>query len=641
MKKQLVVIALLIAGLSIEAQVQRVSLYEEFTGETCPPCATTNPGLDALLKSGTNPSKIIPIKWQVPIPSAPSNTWSLYQTNKTEINWRYQSYGYGINSAPSGRIDGQNATVFGAASDHPANLNNNVINNAAAKVTPFAISMNRDWDNTYSNVTVTVNISSQGNFTAAGNLVFRLVLIEREIRFATQPGTNGEKDFNWAVRKSYPSTNFQAGTAMASNWTNGQTQTIVLTCALPSYIIDKTQVDFVGFIQDDGNRKVMQAARTGTMALANDAQAMPFLPYACGGNFVPKINVYNNGSNAITAFDINPRLDGVSGSVYNWNGNLAVGANTIISLSSGTLSQGVHTFSYSISNVSGTDFNLKNNSVNKKLFGLADYDATPILQDFSPNFPPPNWVVSSSNSTSNWAKSFNVGGFGLSNECAKVDLFLISAGAEMDMLLQPVDLAGSITPSLSFDLAYAQDAGSSNDRLQVSASSDCGDTWTVLYDKSGANLATRSALGISFVPTDADWITETVELSGFNNSNVLVKFTATSDNGNNLYVDNIDLQQLAPTTNGIAPNMNQNMSIDLFPNPSNGETTLKIESNGSASAKITVMNVLGQTVYSQPVNLVAGTNKLLINAAEFAPGVYHVLVDSKIGSVVKKLNVTE
>ena len=37
-----------------------------------------------------------------------------YQTNKTEIDWRALFYGYGINSAPSGRMDGQNVTVFGA-----------------------------------------------------------------------------------------------------------------------------------------------------------------------------------------------------------------------------------------------------------------------------------------------------------------------------------------------------------------------------------------------------------------------------------------------------------------------------------------------------------------------------------------------
>lgn len=118
MKKTSILLGLMAVGLLATAQVPRMSLYEEFTGENCPPCAATNPGLNTLLNA--NSSKVIPIKWQVPIPSAPSTTWSLYQTDKGEIDWRWKAasapgYGYPttlgssanqINSAPSGRMDG-------------------------------------------------------------------------------------------------------------------------------------------------------------------------------------------------------------------------------------------------------------------------------------------------------------------------------------------------------------------------------------------------------------------------------------------------------------------------------------------------------------------------------------------------------
>lgn len=125
MKKFVPAFMMLVLGLSLSAQSPRVSLYEEFTGETCPPCAATNPGLNTLLLSATNANRIVAIKWQVPIPSAPTKTWSLYQTDKTEIDWRWKSaasgnYGYvpAINSAPSSKIDGREATVFGATSGH-------------------------------------------------------------------------------------------------------------------------------------------------------------------------------------------------------------------------------------------------------------------------------------------------------------------------------------------------------------------------------------------------------------------------------------------------------------------------------------------------------------------------------------------
>src|SRR5688572_23179138 len=99
MKKNLLAFTLAVFGLSALAQSTRTSLYEEFTGETCGPCASTNPQLNNTLLSPLNANKIIAIKWQVPIPSAPSTPWSLYQTNKAEIDWRYRStnnggYGY-------------------------------------------------------------------------------------------------------------------------------------------------------------------------------------------------------------------------------------------------------------------------------------------------------------------------------------------------------------------------------------------------------------------------------------------------------------------------------------------------------------------------------------------------------------------
>src|SRR5690606_27420524 len=181
------------------SQTPRMCLYEEFTGETCGPCAATNPALNALLLSPVNAARIIPLKWQVPIPFAPTATWSLYQTNKTEIDWRAGSsmngYGYpsqfnssagissGINSAPQGRIDGQHQWDFGAASDHPANLNNNVIATAQSYTSAFSINMVHEWNAQQTAVVVTVNIAASANFTSTGPLVFRCVMVERVIQF--------------------------------------------------------------------------------------------------------------------------------------------------------------------------------------------------------------------------------------------------------------------------------------------------------------------------------------------------------------------------------------------------------------------------------------------------------------------------
>jgi hypothetical protein len=271
MKTNLFTVGLVFASAFMLAQTPRLSLYEEFTGETCPPCATTNPGLNAKLSAPTATPLVVAIKWQVPIPSAPANSWSLYKTNKVEIDWRYRGspagYGYpslttptnGINSAPSGRFDGRHQTDFGALSNHPTYVTQNMIATAQSYTSAFSIVMAKKWDLNRTALTVTVDITATAPFTAVGPLVFRAVMIETVIQFSVQPGTNGETKFESPVIASFPS--IQAGTSMAGTWVTGQKQTFVLNCPIPAYTRDVNKVDMVGFIQDDGNRRVAQAVR--------------------------------------------------------------------------------------------------------------------------------------------------------------------------------------------------------------------------------------------------------------------------------------------------------------------------------------------------------------------------------------------
>src|SRR5690606_1529662 len=103
--KQLYALAFIFIGFAASGQTTRIALFEEFTGENCGPCAATNPALDALVQA--NSTKIIMLKHQVPIPSA----GPIYNEWPTDANTR-RAY-YGLNSAPSGKLNGAD---FGPAS---------------------------------------------------------------------------------------------------------------------------------------------------------------------------------------------------------------------------------------------------------------------------------------------------------------------------------------------------------------------------------------------------------------------------------------------------------------------------------------------------------------------------------------------
>ncbi len=668
MKKNLLTMFFVGAGLLASAQT-RMSLYEEFTGENCNPCAATNPGLNALLSQPANAAKCIAIKWQVPIPSAPSATWSLYQTDITEIDARWKPVangGYGylcascsptanyINYAPQGRMDGQELTAFGitgpaGSQNHPFYLTSAAISAAQSVSTPFSINISPAYNANLTNAVVSVTVQSSAAFSTTAALVYRLVLVERTVNFATPSGSNGEKDFYDPVRKSYP--NITSGTALPNTWTIGQTQTFTVNCPIPTYIHDLSQMAFVGFIQDEGSHVIWQAARSSQAVAPNDAQAISanVSGVICSTTVTPTATIKNVGSNAITAFTVSPTLDASVGADVVWTGNLAAGASTTIPLNMVTLTQGAHSYSYNITSVSGGEINPNNNKSFKTAFVCTPtYFPGPVTEPFATaTFPPTNWnLLNADGGTYTWSRNASVNGYGSATGtgAAKYDFYNNGATGDADELYLPAtDLTAISNPSLTFDVAYAfytPTPNNENDQLEVKISTNCGNTWSTIFSQAGTALSTAPNATVTFVPSASQWKTVNIPLAAYaNNPSVLVKFVATTDYGNNMYVDNINLSQSIPT--GIKANFDNSVSFDVYPNPTRGETNVKISAATAGKANLTVINTLGQVVYSKQVELTAGVNDFQIDAKDLSSGLYSVTVESQNGSMVKKLTVAK
>ncbi len=645
MKKSILSLALM-SVFTVSAQTPRLSLFEEFTGENCPPCAATNPALNALLAQPTNTTKVVAIKWQVPIPSAPTNTWSLYQTNKAEIDWRYKStaaggYGYmsqwtsttaptsGINAAPTGFIDGKHLWNFGAASDHPANMTSAIISSAQSNTAAFSVTMNRAWDATYSSVNLTVNIVATANFSAVptpstnatGTLVFRTVMVEKVINFSTPPGTNGEKDFEDVAIRSFPT--LSTGIAMAPTWTVGQSQTFTLNCPVPAYVRDKAEIAFVGFIQDEGTRYVAQAVRAGKAPMNYDAKALSVnIPsLACAAAFIPTVTIGNNGTVAITAMTITPFIDGVAQTNFNWTGNLAGSATTAIALNSySPATTGGHVFSFSITNVSGGDVNNSNNFNSGAFYLASSYVAGPVVQTFSTTaFPPAGWGMVNLDGGASWSQNATVNGTTspAGTGAAKYDFYNNdNTGDEDYLIFPPMNLSGSGAPILSFDVAYCQ-YQTEQDQLDVEVSTDCGATWNNVFSKAGAALSTKAAQTAAFVPTSAQWRKETITLTGYNSPNVLVRFVATSDYGNNMYIDNVNIASCVPPTTSLTASSNSicsGQSATLTASGASSYTWNTGSNNSTVSVNPSATTVYTLTASNQPGCTGTNTIQLVVSA---------------------------
>jgi len=89
-----------------------------------------------------------------------------------------------------------------------------------------------------------------------------------------------------------------------------------------------------------------------------------------------------------------------------------------------------------------------------------------------------------------------------------------------------------------------------------------------------------------------------------------------------------------------APMMNIT-GVNLYPNPTSSSTNLSIELNQNENVNVTVMNSIGQEVYSSKNTFDAGVNNINLNTENWAAGVYNVNISTAKGSVNHKLTVTK
>jgi hypothetical protein len=94
---------------------------------------------------------------------------------------------------------------------------------------------------------------------------------------------------------------------------------------------------------------------------------------------------------------------------------------------------------------------------------------------------------------------------------------------------------------LSFNLAYGY-RKSFADEFSVLVSTDCGANYQVKYQKAGNALKTADAERL-FFPSEDQWQLKTFNLSSWH-GDVLIKLRATTANGNNLYIDNMRVENV-------------------------------------------------------------------------------------------------
>jgi PKD repeat protein len=218
---------------------------------------------------------------------------------------------------------------------------------------------------------------------------------------------------------------------------------------------------------------------------------------------------------------------------------------------------GPHTVVLTVSNAAGTNPLTKTNYIT-----VLGTTALPLKEGFqTTTFVPTGWTLSNPDNLAAWTRSTSAGGYATSTASAYFDNFNSNYVGQRDYMYTPIynfTNANSAT-KLKFDYAYALDATTTvdNDSLEFIYSTDCGATWTKLWQKGGTALTTTATAygNAGFVPTAAQWKSDSVSLA-FLAGQASVQFGIVNicKYGQYIYVDNINIdtplcnRALAPTS---------------------------------------------------------------------------------------------
>jgi PKD repeat protein len=337
----------------------------------------------------------------------------------------------------------------------------------------------------------------------------------------------------------------------------------------------------------------------------------------------------------------------LSSNATSWSWNFGAGATPATSTAQNPTvtfnTVGTNTITLTASNAFGSDLETKTNYIT---ILSATGAALPIIQGFTTaTFVPTNWsLVNANASSTTWVRSATIGNVPTAGNSMMFDNFNYSDADDDEVRMEGANFTGLSSAQLTFDVAYAAYNTTSFDGLQILVSTDCGVTFTSVYNKTGAtvavgNLPTAAATTAAFTPTAAQWRTETINLTPYiGNPKVIVAFRNLANYGNRLFVDNINLTGVVAATppsasfTGTPTTLCTSQTV-TFTNTSTGaptsyawtftggtpatstaaNPTVTYAASGTYTVALTATNANGSNTSTQ-------TNYITVNAAPATPG---------------------
>lgn len=577
----------------------RLMLIEFFTSSTCAPCASNNPTMTAFVTS-QDIERLAAIGYHMNWPSPGNDPMYLY--NQADNNAR-RTY-YNINSIPQARFDG----IITINSPYSQPTLQSYYDSRKDILSPVTIILT---DSAFATDSMLVRAKIYcETFMSNPNVTAYIVLIENLITYPTPPGTNGETQFHWVMRKVFPTGNGAPLTLLP-----GQT-VIIEQKYKKDPIWQWNQITPIAFVQA-ADKEILNAARktSNFTLLANPGYQSVPQGQASTKNYKVSIPVVASGYNSPVTFtaSVIPSTTGITTSFPNGNVLSTFPDSLTVQVSStaavptglykivvtGTNTNGKYhkiTMDYLVgknyvtvkTNVNGLDYKVNGVSYNSPRLFNWDIGSTQTLQAISPQIVGANKYV-----FNKWSHN---------NDTALTQVITVNSNTNTYI--------GNFKTQFRL-MAVADPSGIP---VNITNSYDFFDSGTVVN-------VTVSPLQLQyngFMYYFQNWFG--TGLGSYTGTNPICQVTMHSPINEMVFFDtipNVGINQISSEVPD-KYNLYQN-----YPNPFNPETKIKFDIPKSGIVRLKIYDILGkeiETLYSGQLN--AGRYEFKYNARKLASGIY-------------------
>jgi PKD repeat protein len=221
-----------------------------------------------------------------------------------------------------------------------------------------------------------------------------------------------------------------------------------------------------------------------------------------------------------------------------------------------------------------------------------------------------NWEIQNSGSAG-WTRNLNAAATGSAS--LRVVNGTTFSGSVTTLFSPVYQIIGSNAGArVNFKYAFARRATTNTDRLQISYSTNCGVSWTSLFNKTGAPLSTvANTINNLFLPAASDWKQESIVMNFLGSAqDFRLRFVFSGGGGNTIYLDDI----MISTVTAVSNFQDENLSLNLYPNPSEGFAQVLINSSVPEKTVLEIWDVTGRNcLLNQEVGIEEGTNLISLD----------------------------